>query len=340
MVKNKQIKKQLENKTHLIWKMALASALSWEIAKLAGSNHPYLAPISVILCLQTTINQSIQFSYHRMVGTIIGICITVLLSPYLSVNGWTLGLLILVGCFIAKWLKRDETVIHQLALTVLLVFVLEQKSSDYPIDRFRDTLIGAIIAVIVHMFIIPPNFTKQAIKTIHHFSHQLTTLLNRVAHWIETGLDQKVGSALQQEVNQLLQELHQMKNVVQDAEESLTYNPFAGKSRKNLQGYKDKISLQAYGYTYCATVIQIFTEWAKAGTLASNHQLDWSKQLLALEPLFNSNEPNEHPGGTLRVSLSPNLEPHQFHVALYTETILLVNKTGVLLNPKANSMEE
>lgn len=64
MKNNQQVKKQMINKTFLIWKMAIASAISWEIAKLAGSHHPYLAPISVILCLQTTINRSIQFSYQ------------------------------------------------------------------------------------------------------------------------------------------------------------------------------------------------------------------------------------------------------------------------------------
>ncbi|WP_342042264.1 hypothetical protein [Bacillus sp. OTU2372] len=45
MKSKKQLKKQMENKTVLIWKIGAASALSWEIAKLAGSTHPYLAPI-------------------------------------------------------------------------------------------------------------------------------------------------------------------------------------------------------------------------------------------------------------------------------------------------------
>lgn len=340
MPKNKQKMKQLENKTHLIWKMALASALSWEIAKLAGSNHPYLAPISVILCMQTTVNQSIQFSYHRMVGTIIGIAITVLLSPYVRVTGWTIGILILVGCFIAKWLKRDETVIHQLALTVLLVFVLEPKSHDYPMDRFRDTLIGAIVAVLVHMLIYPPNYTKQAIKTVHHFSNHLTMLLSRVANWIETGFDQKVERALQQEVTQLLQELHQMKNVIQDAEESLKYNPFAGKTKKTLQGYKEKITVQAEGYTYCSKVIQLFKEWASAGTITPSLQRDWSKQLLALEPLFHTNDLIELPIGKITVSLSLNLEPQQYHVTLYTETLSLIKKTAGMVDANKNSAEE
>lgn len=326
--------KQLENKTFLIWKMALASALSWEIAKLLGSIHPYLAPISVILCMQSTVNQSIQFSYHRMVGTIIGIGITVLLSPYLQVNGWTLGLLILIGCFIVKWMKSDETVIHQLALTVLLVFVMEHKSHDYPIDRFRDTLIGAIVAVLVHMLVKPPNYTKQAIKGIHHFSNHLSMKMNRVAKWIEQGLEQKEGYALQLEVKQLLQELHQMKNVVQDAEESLKYNPFANKTKKELQGYKEKMTLLTHGYTYSSSVIRLFLEWAEAGTITPTHQLVWAEQLLALKPIFFVNDSLKLSGEAIKVKISPDLEPHRYHITLYTETLSLLTQTKVLLESK------
>ncbi|CAM3722059.1 hypothetical protein MEZE111188_05005 [Mesobacillus zeae] len=56
--------KKLENKTVLIWKMAIVSAISWKVAKLVGSEHPYLAPLSVFLCLQSTNNQSIALIFH------------------------------------------------------------------------------------------------------------------------------------------------------------------------------------------------------------------------------------------------------------------------------------
>ncbi|MGG5254372.1 FUSC family protein [Neobacillus sp. SM06] len=187
----KPSKKRMENKVGLIWKMAVASAVSWEIAKWMGSNHPFLAPISVILCVQTTVKNSIRFSFHRMAGTIIGISVTVATAPYLSVNAWTIGLLILIGSFLVKWLKRDETAIHQAALTILLVFVIGLKSGTYFYDRFRDTLIGAMIAVLVNMFLYPPNFTKQAEQSFQHYSRHLTAAFLQTADWLQNGLEKK-----------------------------------------------------------------------------------------------------------------------------------------------------
>lgn len=137
-----------KNFSILIWKMAIGSALSWELSKLLGSAHPYLAPLTVILCLQSTMDKTVQRSIQRVIGTMIGISVIVLIARHMSINGWSLGLLILLGCFITQWLKFDKTVIHQVALTILFVFVLEHQTKHYAIDRMTDTLLGVVIAVL------------------------------------------------------------------------------------------------------------------------------------------------------------------------------------------------
>ncbi len=59
---------KIQNKTSLVCKMAIASAVSWEAVKLVCSDHPYLALLSVILCLQPTIDQSIRFFFSSYCG--------------------------------------------------------------------------------------------------------------------------------------------------------------------------------------------------------------------------------------------------------------------------------
>lgn len=325
----KQVKKQMENKTMLIWKMAIASALSWEIAKLAGSFHPYLAPISVVLCLQTTVNRSILFSYHRMVGTVIGISLTVLAAPYLDVNGWTLGLLILVGGFVTKWLKRDETALHQVALTVLLVFVFEHKAGSYPIDRFRDTLIGALIAVLIHMTANPPNFTKQAAKSYQKLAEQLVVTFRKVSNWIQFGLEKGEGYELQTEVKKLLKDLHQTKTLMKDAADSLEYNPFGKKSIKELQEMKQRIYYLNQGYTYLSSIVGTFVAWSVAGTITPLQVSEWTEQLMAFIPFFEAHgnlAKFEQPGKVLQVTIPIELEKQQYHVSLYHETTSLLKK--------------
>ncbi|MBS4198328.1 FUSC family protein [Bacillus sp. FJAT-49732] len=140
-----------DNYSILIWKIAIGSTVSWEIAKLLGSDHPYLAPLSVILCLQATLNNSVNISIKRVIGTIIGILVTVLIASHVKRNGLNLGLLILIGCFITKCLKFDKIVTHHVAITILFVFVFEHQSKHYAVDRMRDTIIGVIVTVLIQL---------------------------------------------------------------------------------------------------------------------------------------------------------------------------------------------
>ncbi len=140
-----------ESVSILIWNMTIGSILSWELAKLMGSYHPYLAPLSVILSLQSTEEKTISLSIKRLIGTIIGILVTVLIASNMKINGWNLGLLILLGCYVAKYLKLDRKVLHQVAITILFVFAFEHQSKHYALDRLRDTLIGVSVACIIQL---------------------------------------------------------------------------------------------------------------------------------------------------------------------------------------------
>lgn len=319
----KPLKKQMENKTWLIWKMAIASAISWEAAKVLGSNHPYLAPLSVILCLQTTVYRSIRFSFHRMAGTLVGIVVTIAAVPYVPVNGWTVGLLILIGSFASKWLKQDETAIHQTALTILLVFVIGHESGAYFHDRFRDTLIGAMAAVLIHMLIFPPNFTKQAAKSFRHYADHLAAAFLETADWLQNGHVKKEGYKLQMDIKVLLKELHQTKNLIKDASDSIKYNPFSSKSKKQLQAFQQELYYLNQGYLYLSSAVVLLMEWAEAGTMDKSQQILWANQLKAITPFYLdkkklavSEEPDKH----LKINIPEQCKQNQYQIALLTET--------------------
>ncbi|NRD79287.1 FUSC family protein [Bacillus sp. BRMEA1] len=324
----RQLKEEMVFKRMLIWKMAIASALSWEIARFCGSDHPYLAPSTVIVCLQTTINRSLKYSYHRVGGTLIGILVADLLVPHLDVNALTLGLIILIGGFITKWMKLDESTIHQAALAVVLIFVIGHKSGDYPLDRFRNTLIGALTACIVHMLLFPPNFIKQAEKSVYSLKERLTDVVNQVSNWVDTGFADESGDKLGKEMEQVLIDLHHSHNIIQDTMDSLKYNFFSKKSKMKLQELNDQIQFISLVYSYLANLIEIFQVWSAKETITTSHQIIWVKQLKALISYFQNgiDESARFPEEQLLVQISSDLEKQQFHISLYQETKSLLLK--------------
>ncbi|RDU37721.1 FUSC family protein [Neobacillus piezotolerans] len=282
----KKDKKDFANKTLLIWKMAIASAISWELAKLAGSNHPYLAPLSVILCLQTTIYKSIRFSFHRIAGTVVGVLMVSWFVSHLPMNGWSLGLLMLAGTLAAKWLKMDETAIHQVALTILLLFTFERKSGDYGFDRVVDTIIGAAVAVIVHMILFPPDFTKDAEIAIKKTSHKLSVLLGEMANWVDDEWGANKRTEMENRRKDLLDDLHTVKDSLNIASRSLKFNPLGKKHKEALSSHKTRLKLLENGFEYASAVIGTLSEWEKTGTLSPIDQTMLKTDLQVLKDFF------------------------------------------------------
>ncbi len=277
---------KLENKSALIWKMAIASAISWELAKLIGSSHPYLAPLSVVLCLQTTIDQSIRYSFHRIIGTVIGIILTAYLASHLDMNGWILGLLIVGGVFIAKWVRVDESVLHQVALTIVLIFTFERKSKDYALDRILDSIIGVTVAVLIHMFIFPPNFTKKAAKSIQKLAQGLSGILLELSYWVQLEWGQEKGPIIEDKINHFLQELHDTKDILNMASNSLKFNPFSKKYRSTLTMCQMEFKKINKGYGYVSTTVETLKQWEKEGHLSSAEQIEVDNHLKALSEFY------------------------------------------------------
>ncbi|OEI76649.1 hypothetical protein BG616_12575 [Bacillus subtilis] len=266
--------------------MAIASAVSWEAAKLVGSKHPYLAPLSVILCLQTTIDKSIRFSFHRIVGTAIGVMLTAYLVSHLHMNGWILGLLMLGGTYIAKWLRLDETVLHQVALTILLVFTFERTSKDYVIDRIIDTIIGVVIAILIHMLLFPPDFTKKAAGSFQTLAHQLSDILLELSKWVQLEWGQGKGNLMEYKMNHLLQELHATKEMLQTASQSVKFNPIRKKHKIILSRYQMQMQKMNAGYEYVSNIAKTLKEWEKEGTLSSSDKMELGNDLKMLSEFF------------------------------------------------------
>ncbi|WP_368237333.1 aromatic acid exporter family protein [Bacillus velezensis] len=277
---------KIQNKTSLVWKMAIASAVSWEAAKLVGSDHPYLAPLSVILCLQPTIDQSIRFSFHRIAGTAIGIMLTSYLVSHLPMNGWMLGLFLLGGTYIAKWLRIDVTVLHQVALTILLVFTFERNAKDYAFDRIIDTVIGVIIAILVHMFLFPPDYTKKAADSFQTLARQLSGTLSDLSKWVQSEWGQGKGNLMAYRMNNLLQELHTAKEMLQTASDSLKFNPVRKKHKNIISSYQIEMQKLNAGFEYLSNIVKTLKEWEKEGELSSSDKIELGNDLQVLSEYF------------------------------------------------------
>jgi uncharacterized membrane protein YgaE (UPF0421/DUF939 family) len=328
----KSIKGQERNVGRLILfilKMSAASGIAWELAKLAGSKHPYLAPLSVILCVQTTILQSVQYSVHRLLGTMIGVLLTAWVVDVLSLNGWTLAILIALVSAVALLLRRNESIIHEVALSVLLVFSLQKQSDHYGFDRIRDTLIGLAVGIALHILVYPPNMVKRSDKTISTLTVLLSQRFSKVADWLQNGCREEWKSALRAEEQAFQQELFQAEKKMEKATESMKMNIYAKRNRSLLQKNQTRLSLMKQGAAYLETAENIFSEWHANGTLSADELLRWAVLLRKIgaywrNPVQIANEPSA-PESIMPFKHN-DTDPNRYLAAMNTATSSLVKQ--------------
>jgi uncharacterized membrane protein YgaE (UPF0421/DUF939 family) len=330
------------NNNAVVWKMPIASALSWELAKMAGSTHPYLAPLTVILSMQMTVSKSMKYAWQRVLGTIAGVLFTVIIAPYFGVSGWSIGLLLFIGAIIVQCFKLDYAVMVQVTISILLVMFFQSKMPSYPFDRIRDTVIGAVVAILIQMLIFPPDSINTAKTKMIHFADHFIKLLVNTAHWIERGCSSSEAQRMTTQLQNLFQELHQATTELDKASQSLNYNPLAQKKRHTLNQLNRQMEQLRAGFANLTDMIRVFKEWSDSNHFVAEDQriwtghlnniallvTEWKKTLEAPAPPLNPNALD------LQIDAPTHLQSYQYPLALYmnAEQILQDFKSPVFTN--------
>ncbi|WP_312092943.1 FUSC family protein [Niallia sp.] len=275
--------------TILVIKIAIGSAIAYQVSKLLGLSHSYLAPLSLILCLQPSLDQSVQFSFRRVVGTIIGVVMTTFIIQYVPLTSWMLGVLLLVGTGIAMACKLNAVILHQVALSILLVFALEKNAGDYGMDRITGTFIGSIIAVFFQLVIFPPNSLRKASQNYEMLTEKYADLLHHISTWIDSDLGKEEAGEIDRLNKNLLQAIETTQKDLQSATKNIKYTIYNRRNYKKIvYANTKKVEDMKEGHSYLTNIIAILKDWHQIGTLDLLEKQQLIKQLDLLEKIFHA----------------------------------------------------
>jgi uncharacterized membrane protein YccC len=133
----------------LATKAAVAAGIAWAVA-LAVNPHsrPYFAPLAVILIVQPTVYDSLSRAFQRVVGVVLGVAAALAVSHFLSLSGWSIAIIVLVGLLLGWSIRLGPQGVVQIPISALLVFAVGSATPGYGARRVLDTLIGSAIAVL------------------------------------------------------------------------------------------------------------------------------------------------------------------------------------------------
>ena len=126
-----------------------------ELGGVLGQTGPLYACIAALICLQSTVDQSVQLGISRLIGIgvggVLGIA-TLLLGPALD-NPWikapVLGLVCVAGLWLCLLLKRPGACVMACILpcVILITGVTGVTRYHYAVARIVETLVGLFIAL-------------------------------------------------------------------------------------------------------------------------------------------------------------------------------------------------
>lgn len=216
-------------------KSAIATIAAWLVAGwLIAGPAPVFAAIAALLVVQPSLNQSLGKAIERSVGVIIGVVIASALALALGQSTWVVVIAIAIGLLIAWALKMTSGTANQVAISALLVLALGAATPNYALDRVIETIIGALIGIVVNVLLVPPVAVAPAHRAVDALGEELATSLDRLADAFERPQNAAQLTELLLQAR-LMRPMRDAADAAIDAgRDSLTLNPRAGRHRDEL----------------------------------------------------------------------------------------------------------
>lgn len=163
-------------------KVAVATVLAWIVAELLLPGQlPVFATIAALLVVQPSVNQTLGKAIERSLGVIVGVLVAYAITLVFHGASWIVLLAIVVAIFLGWVLRLTPGTANQVPISAMLVLSIGTSTPNYALDRIVETIIGAIIGIIVNVAIVPPVLLAPAHQSVMRLANEIAATLERLA---------------------------------------------------------------------------------------------------------------------------------------------------------------
>ena len=150
------------------FKTAFAVAMAWWLTTLLGEPRPVFAALAALVGMEATIMASMRRTGLQLVGILGGIGLAAAFSLVGSITPFLIGLAVLFGLWLGRWLGSPDRVGVELSVTALLVVTLGQGDPAFGASRLWETALGGLVAMTTNALIMPPNYLPEVWRDLDH----------------------------------------------------------------------------------------------------------------------------------------------------------------------------
>ena len=202
-----------------------AAVAAWLIAvPLFHTDTPVFAAIAAIIVVQPSVNASLGKALERSTATVIGVAIALGASLAFGSPSW-LVLVAIAAAIITGWaFKLTPATANQIAISAMLSIVIGAAAPDYALVRILETILGAIIGIIVNAVIVPPVALAPARTAVATLGGDIAQLLEDLGAVLSRRTSPEVLNTLYWRARGLRAELNAALDRVNALSESLRFN--------------------------------------------------------------------------------------------------------------------
>jgi len=164
-------------------KTALATVAAWVIAgALIPEQLPAFAGIAALLVVQPSLNQSLSRAVERSIGVVAGVLVAYVIGLVFGGGYWVVLLSIVAAIAVTWVLRLTPTTSVQVPISAMLVLSVGSSTPGYAVDRIVETVIGAVIGLVVNVFVVPPVAIRPARASVDGLLDEIADRIDAIAN--------------------------------------------------------------------------------------------------------------------------------------------------------------
>jgi hypothetical protein len=188
-----------------------------------------LAPLTALLVVQLTMYETVAHGRERIVSVVAGVLVAVGFANVTGLTWWSLGLIVAVSLIAGRLLRLGP---HLLEVPISAMLVLAVGGAENAaLGRVAETLIGAVVGILVNLLIAPPLYVQPASDAIVELARRMGTFSTTLAEGLRGEWSREAADRHLTQARALGEEAARADRHLARTEESARLNPRGGIAR-------------------------------------------------------------------------------------------------------------
>src|SRR4051794_9379762 len=247
-----------------------ASVAAYLVAEALGlrSPPPLIAALTALLVVQATLSSTLTNGVQRVLSVVAGVALAMLFVAVVGLTWWSLAALVAASIVVGQLLRLGPHLVEVPISAMLVLGVGYAAGAESAgTGRVVETVIGAVVGVLVNVLFPPPVQSRYAGQAVARFAEEIAALHDEAATQLAAGPSSEHTGRMLQDARRLNRHVPRVDRALVHAEESRRLNVRAlgaPRSTRSLRGGLEALEMCSVA---TRTLFRSVHDWVASGML-------------------------------------------------------------------------